>query len=40
MIEPKDLLNVLIENDFEFITGVPCNILKDFLLVLDAKKTR
>ncbi|MCP6719465.1 MAG: phosphonopyruvate decarboxylase [Patescibacteria group bacterium] len=35
MLKPQDLLNVLVENDFKFITGVPCSIFKSFLAVLN-----
>jgi len=40
MINSKKLLNILVKNDFKFITGIPCSILKDFLNCLNDNRDK
>lgn len=40
MISGQELLKILIENDFRFFTGIPCSILRDFLLALKSNKKK
>ena len=40
MIKGKELLNILMKNNFRFIAGVPCSILKDFLTAIDKNKNK
>jgi len=40
MINPRELFHILIENDFRFITGVPCSIFNGFLRIVEKEKKK